>query len=78
MTLQRGPASSGQSRAGQGREGERLSKRQKPLRKVMQKETVCSKRLIIALGGDLLSGKLSDSISLLSLSETNLSECGEE
>lgn len=35
------------------------------------------KRLIIALGGNLLSGKLSDSISLLSLSKINLSEWGE-
>lgn len=35
------------------------------------------KRLIVALGGNLLSGKLSDSISLLSLSKINLSEWGE-
>lgn len=35
------------------------------------------KRLIIALGGNLLSGKLSDSISLLSLSKINLSGQGE-
>lgn len=35
------------------------------------------KRLIIALGGNLLSGKLSDSISLLSLSKISLSEWGE-
>lgn len=35
------------------------------------------KRLIVALGGNLLSGKLSDAISLLSLSKINLSECGE-
>lgn len=35
------------------------------------------KRLIIALGGNLLSGKLSDSISLLSLSKINLSEWDE-
>lgn len=36
------------------------------------------KRLIIALGGNLLSGKLTDSISLLSLSKINLSERGEK
>ena len=42
----------------------------------MQKETVV-KRLIVALGGNLLSGKLSDAISLLSLSKINLSEWGE-
>ena len=35
------------------------------------------KRLIVALGGNLLSGKLSDAISLLSLSKINLSEWGE-
>lgn len=35
------------------------------------------KRLIIALGGNLLSEKLSDSISLLSLSKMNPSEWGE-
>lgn len=58
-----------------GREGE-LSEQEKPIKKVMQKETVV-KHLIIALGGNLLSGKLSDSVSLLSLSQINLSERGE-
>lgn len=54
-----------------------LSEWEEPVRKLMQKETIV-KRLIVALGGNLLSGKLSDSISLLSLSKINLSEWDEQ
>lgn len=65
------PERPGQLRAeqepGQGKGGGR-SCRRKPL---------VVKHLIIALGGDLLLGKLGDSTSLLSLSKMTLSEWGE-
>ena len=61
-------------RAGQGGG---VSEREEPVRKLIAEGNYVVKRLIVALGGNLLSGKLSDAISLLSLSKINLSEWGE-
>lgn len=78
MTHRGGQASSKRSR-GQERtgDGEGRQNGRSLGGSLCRRKLFVMKRLIVALGGNLLSGKLSDSISLLSLSKINLSEWGE-